>query len=369
MQVTNAATVGPQPISNLSTMEVAGTASLSQDTVYFSYLDSGVSKIKANSQDSLLGLAQGWKYAEYNIFGIGGAASVATFNPGSSIVVAMNAWAFPPGGGIGQPPSPIHPTMCVSGAAPTAEWNSLNLFGGCCPYPVNGFWFFESNTDATNRPPAGSLNPIGSSCCGNDNCLSGICSNGICSVPPTTPTRQASSLLFMPPYEYSPGMLETAVGWQNGDGEATAVFVAAVTSSGSNPPPPLVDVTIYLQNVISPSDQGVDLSTFGQGSQIGNTGWYCVYNGTGTYVTLLGLESAVSYVVMAVTYNGYSVGVPVYLTSMAQNNPQNYPPPAAVSVPATPAAGVAALAVILCATGMIRVSSRKSLSKAAGRRA
>jgi hypothetical protein len=88
--------VGAQPVSNLSTLTVTGTASSSQDTVYFYYLKSGNWYIKTVSQDSVLGLAQGWKYAEYNIFGVYNYAT-ATFNPGSSIVVAMDAWAIAPG--------------------------------------------------------------------------------------------------------------------------------------------------------------------------------------------------------------------------------------------------------------------------------
>ena len=241
-QYTDAISVDAQPISNLSTLEVTGTASSSQDTVYFYYLASGVWTIKSVSKNSVLGLAQGWKFAEYNIFGIGGSYNTATLNPGSSIVVAMDAWAFPPGGGLGQ--SPADPTICVSGAAPTAEWNSLNLFGGCCPYPdINGYWFFESNTGAANRPA--------------------------CPTDPAKPTVQAS----ISPLQAWPAPLSLI--WTDGDGEATAVFMAA-TSTGAPAP---VDETVYFQDQNDHSNQGWQDSTFGQGDQIGTSGWYCVYNG------------------------------------------------------------------------------------------
>ena len=348
LAATPAATVPPQQISNLSNLGVTGIAGSYMDTVYFYYLDSGVGKIKANSNDSLLGLRQKWKFAEFNIFGVAWGAPVI-FKPGASIVVAMDAWAYPPSGNS-------HRTMCVSGPSQTGETNNLNLFGNCC-FDTYRYWFFESNTDSTNRP-ACPLNATGSSCGGNDNCLSGICSNGICSPPPPRPTKQASSLVFTPPYESPPGHIGMTVGWQNGDGEATAVFVAALTTTTSDRPLPL-DGAIYLQNVNSPSNQGSQFSSFGQGSQIGTTGWSCVYNGTATYVNVSGLQYGTAYAVMAVTYNGYSLGNPIYLTSMAINNPRYYPPGMVNGVPATPAAAVAALAVILCVTGLMRVSSRK----------
>ena len=291
--------VGAQPISNLSTLEVTGTAFSSQDTVYFYYLKSGLWNIKSVSQNSVLGLAQGWKFAEYNIFADGWPDNTATFNPGSSIVVAMDAWAIGPGQ-LPPPQSTVDPTICVSGHSITAEWNSLDLVGGCCPYPdINGYWFFESNNGATNRPL----------------CL------------PAKPTTQASIVNIdnggAPP--------ALSVEWQNGGGEATAVFMAA-TSTGAPAP---VDGTVYFQDS-DHSKQGQESSTFGQGTQIGTSGWYCVYNGPGNgqgggKVTIDGLQPGTTYRVMAVTYNttvaaydGSPIAAdPAYLTTTTSNNPTN----------------------------------------------
>jgi hypothetical protein len=248
----------------------------------------------------VLGLAQGWKFAEYNIFADGGNDYLATLNPGSSIVVAMDAWAIGPGQ-LPPPASRVDPTICVSGHSITAEWNSLNLFGGCCPDPdISGYWFFESNADATNRPA--------------------------CPTDPAKPTVQAS-------IGYLAGSTsQINLGWTNGDGEATAVFMAA-TSTGTPAP---VDGTVYLQNAADPSKQGWQSSTFGQGSQIGTSGWYCVYNGVGLgsppgrgAVQVDGLQSGTTYRVMVVSYNGYSVNLPAYLTTTTSNNPANWIAPQA----------------------------------------
>ena len=282
--------VEPQTISNLSTLYVLGAASLSQDYVYFRRAVSGIAKLTAISQDSVLGLAQGWNFAEYNIFADGSPHITATFNPGSSILVAMEAMAVGPG----QPPYPYppDPTTCLSGHSITAEWNSLNLFGGCC-FESNHYWFFESNTDATNRPA--------------------------CATDPAKPTIQAS-------INYLNGSTsQINLGWTNGNGEATAVFMAAAPTGAPAP----VDATVYLQNAADPSMQGWQNATFGQGNQIGTSGWYCVYNGLGSglgggAVQVDGLQPGTIYRVMVVSYNGYSVGLPAYLTTTTSNNPANW---------------------------------------------
>jgi hypothetical protein len=120
------------------------------------------------------------------------------------------------------------------------------------------------------------------------------------------------------------------VGWYNGNGESTAVFVTA-TSSGTPVPD---DGTVYLQNVNDPSLQGWENSTFGQGTQIGTSGWYCVYNGpgrvlsngaSGDFVGVDGLPLGTTYRVMVVSYNGYRVGTPTYLTTTTSSNTANYP--------------------------------------------
>ena len=153
-----------------------------------------------------------------------------------------------------------------------------------------------------------------------EDCCSPSC-RSTCVCIPAKPTVQASIS-----YLYGNGSPPTiTLGWRNGDGEATAVFMAA-TSTGA---PASVDGTVYLQNAADPSKQGWENSTFGQGTQIGTSGWYCVYNGLGSGlggggVQIDGLQSGMIYRVMVVSYNGYSGGVPAYLTATTSNNPANY---------------------------------------------
>lgn len=153
-----------------------------------------------------------------------------------------------------------------------------------------------------------------------EDCCSPSC-RSTCVCIPAKPTVQAS-ISYLYGYDSPPTI---TLGWKNGDGEATAVFMAA-TSTGAPAP---VDGTVYLQNAADPSKQGWGNSTFGQGTQIGTSEWYCVYNGLGSGlggggVQIDGLQSGTIYRVMAVSYNGYSGGVPVYLTATTSNNPANY---------------------------------------------
>ncbi len=93
-----------------------------------------------------------------------------------------------------------------------------------------------------------------------------------------------------------------------GNGNKVAIFMAQATSGTAQP----VDNTTYTAN-----------SSFGDGDQIGSTGWYCVYNGTDNYVYVSNLQVATTYRVMACEYNG-NVGEEVYNTSTATDNPVNF---------------------------------------------
>jgi len=64
-------------------------------------------------------------------------------------------------------------------------------------------------------------------------------------------------------------------------------------------------------------------TTFGSGSQIGTSGWYCVYNGTGNSVSVSGLSGNTDYRVMVVEYNDCSSS-PKYFTDTATDNPKNF---------------------------------------------
>jgi gliding motility-associated-like protein len=97
------------------------------------------------------------------------------------------------------------------------------------------------------------------------------------------------------------------VSWTNGNGSSRAVFIAEA-STGSPLP---VNSTTYTANTV-----------FGSGTQIGSSGWYCVYNGTGTTVNITGLSSGATYRVMTMEYNG-GTGPQNYLTSTLTGNPAN----------------------------------------------
>jgi len=98
------------------------------------------------------------------------------------------------------------------------------------------------------------------------------------------------------------------VSWTKGDGSYTIVFAKKTALADSAQP---TNNTTYTAS-----------ATFGSGTQIGSTGWYCVYKGTGTYVNVAGLTAGQTYAFMAITFNGTS-GYEKYLTGTSANNP-NY---------------------------------------------
>jgi gliding motility-associated-like protein len=117
------------------------------------------------------------------------------------------------------------------------------------------------------------------------------------------PTVQATSLTFS-----ASGSTNTTANWTNGNGTSRAVFIKAAATGSPAP----VDATTYTANTV-----------FGLGTQIGATGWYCVYNGTGTSVTITGLSSNTNYQVMTAEYNG-AAGSEQYLTTTGTGNPTNF---------------------------------------------
>ncbi|MEJ5994186.1 hypothetical protein WG904_07095, partial [Pedobacter sp. Du54] len=111
--------------------------------------------------------------------------------------------------------------------------------------------------------------------------------------------------------------------WVNGTGTSRAVFMRAASSGTATP----VNNTTYTANAI-----------FGSGTQIGATGWFCVYKGTGTSVNITGLTAGTSYQVMTIEYNG-AVGSEQYQTTTATNNPTTLTTtaaPVAVSLSTSP---------------------------------
>ncbi|MDP4238811.1 MAG: FG-GAP-like repeat-containing protein, partial [Bacteroidota bacterium] len=120
-------------------------------------------------------------------------------------------------------------------------------------------------------------------------------------IPLATPTTQASAITCS-----SVQATQMNIGWTNGNGANRAVFVKAANTGTTIP----VDNTTYSAN-----------TSFSSGSQIGSTGWYCVYNGTGTSVTITGLTAGTDYIAQVFEYNG-TAGDEKYYTVPATDNPK-----------------------------------------------
>lgn len=125
---------------------------------------------------------------------------------------------------------------------------------------------------------------------------------GITSTSWAQPTEQASELTFE---DVSAAQLTLRV--TKGDGEQRAIF-ALEGSSGTAAP---VDGLSYVAN-----------ATYGFGTQIEASGWFCVANGSDSVITVTGLVPNTTYRFMAVEYNGAS-GEELYLTTSGSNNPAN----------------------------------------------
>ena len=119
------------------------------------------------------------------------------------------------------------------------------------------------------------------------------------------PTSQASNIQFT-----SLSSTSCDVSWTNGNGSKRIVF--AFQGNSGTPSP--TNYLTYTANTV-----------FGSGTQIGSTGWYCIFNGTGNSVSLTGLTSNTTYRVKVIEYNGIA-GEEVYSTSSGTNNPTNYYP-------------------------------------------
>ncbi|OOQ61614.1 hypothetical protein BC343_00630 [Mucilaginibacter pedocola] len=98
------------------------------------------------------------------------------------------------------------------------------------------------------------------------------------------PTGYATSLVFS-----NTTSSTTTLSWVSSNGASRAVFMK-LNSSGS---PNIVQGNIYYPN-----------AKFGQGTQAGTNGWYCVYNGTGNSVDISGLAANTAYRAIVIEYNG-----------------------------------------------------------------
>lgn len=114
------------------------------------------------------------------------------------------------------------------------------------------------------------------------------------------PTVQASNLWF----EFVSNT-SLFLHWTRGNGTSSVVFAKAASSGTATP----VDDTAYTAN-----------TAFGSGAQIGSTGWYAVYSGTSTSVTVTGLSATTNYVFQVFELNSSDPSFN-YLTSTATSNP------------------------------------------------
>ncbi|MCW3119416.1 MAG: hypothetical protein JWM28_3498 [Chitinophagaceae bacterium] len=112
------------------------------------------------------------------------------------------------------------------------------------------------------------------------------------------PSTQASGVTFNNNTGFSSG-----INWTPGNGDSTIVFIDQ-TNTGAPVPS---DYTYYTAN-----------TNFGTGSQIGSSGWYCVYKGIGNNVNVSNLTLATTYRVMAISYNG-AYGFESYITTAGTN--------------------------------------------------
>jgi len=102
---------------------------------------------------------------------------------------------------------------------------------------------------------------------------------------------------------------EMNINWTDGNGAKRVVFIRQDISGSALP----VNNIPYAPN-----------STFGLGTQIGTSGWFCVFNGSehSTGVTVTGLQFNTNYRVMVCEYNG-SAGAEWYNSTGATENPKN----------------------------------------------
>ncbi|WP_420315725.1 BspA family leucine-rich repeat surface protein [Ekhidna sp.] len=117
----------------------------------------------------------------------------------------------------------------------------------------------------------------------------------------STPSTQASNISFS-----NVDFFDMDISWTNGDGSARLVVVKEGSIVDANP----VNTTTYTASTV-----------FGAGSQIGS-GNYVIYNGTGSSVSLTGLNHSTTYHVMVYEYNGIQ-GLEEYLTTSATGNPSS----------------------------------------------
>ncbi len=118
--------------------------------------------------------------------------------------------------------------------------------------------------------------------------------------PISAPTTQATSIAFS-----DIGATSMTVRWTRGNGDSCAVFLIQASTGAASP----VDDAYY----------GAD-SVYASGDQIGTSGWYAVYRGTDTTVTITGLSDNTAYRAHVCEFN---TGSTFYNSNSSTGNPAN----------------------------------------------
>jgi len=118
------------------------------------------------------------------------------------------------------------------------------------------------------------------------------------------PTMQATNVS-----ENSTCITQVTLNWTRGTGDGCAVFMYKGNSGAAAP----VDGTTYTAN-----------ATFGSGTQIGSSGWYCIYSGTGSSVEVTGLTASSAYRVHVCEYSCAGASRKYNVTN-STSNPNNTP--------------------------------------------
>ena len=126
-----------------------------------------------------------------------------------------------------------------------------------------------------------------------------VCIRALCVSAPAT---QASNIQFG-----NVQQTQMDVSFTNGSSCKQAAFMMQGTAGAVSP----VNLTTYTANPL-----------FGSGSQVGTSGWYCVFNGTGSNFSVSNLAPNTTYRVMVCAYNGYA-GAEVYNITSGTGNPAN----------------------------------------------
>jgi hypothetical protein len=115
------------------------------------------------------------------------------------------------------------------------------------------------------------------------------------------PKKQAKNILYS-----NVDASSIDISWTRGSGESCVVFMKEGNDGFSIPS----DHISYTSS-----------NNFGKGIQIDTTGWYCVYNGNGSSVSVSGLAPGKEYIAQVFEYNGQT-NFETYLITPSTDNPK-----------------------------------------------